>query len=79
MILNINTLEGYKSHLTSKLKSGKRITAKFQTKAGEVRKMTCSIAPEQNSNYPEGMFTVIEHTSAGDKFKAFNMDTLINE
>ena len=72
-------MNNYRKNLESSLLSGKRINARFTAKSGEVRQMLCSIAPKQPKGYESGLYAVIEHTSKGDRFRAFNMDTLINE
>ncbi len=69
----------YRQYLESKLKRGERITAKFTTKKGEVRRMTCRIAPKQPEGYKNGLYSVIETTEQGERYRAFNMGTLINE
>ena len=75
-MLEINT---YKNWLENKLKSGEVITASFTTKKGEARRMTCKIAPSQPKGYKNGLYSVIETTEQGERYRAFNMGTLINE
>jgi len=72
-------MNNYRKNLESSLLSGKRINARFTAKSGEVRQMLCSIAPRQPKGFTGGLYAVIEHTSKGDRFRAFNMETLINE
>ena len=75
-MLEINT---YKNWLENKLKSGEVITASFTTKKGESRRMTCRIAPSQPNGYTNGLYSVLEQTEQGERYRAFNMGTLINE
>ena len=72
-------MNNYRKNIESSLLSGKRINARFTAKSGEARQMLCSIAPRQPKGFTGGLYAVIEHTATGDKFKSFNMDTLINE
>ena len=72
-------MNNYRKNIESSLLSGKRINARFTAKSGEVRHMICSIAPKQPKGYESGLYAVIEHTTTGDRFRAFNMETLINE
>ena len=72
----INT---YRNWLENKLKAGEVITASFKKKNGDIRQITCTIAPKQPWGYKNGLYSVIETTDKGERYRAFNMGTLINE
>ncbi len=69
----------YRQHLEAQLLKGATITGTFRTVQGSNRRMTCRIAPRQPEGYKNGLYSVIETTEQGERYRAFNMGTLINE
>jgi hypothetical protein len=69
----------YRQHLEAQLLKGATITGTFRTKQGSYRTMKCRIAPRQPEGYKNGLYSVIEQTEKGERYRAFNMGTLINE
>ena len=75
----MNEFTTYRQHLEKQLLKGDTITGRFKTIQGSIRLMTCKLSPKQPDSYKNGLYSVIETTSKGEQYRAFNMDTLINE